>query len=329
MNQTVSLFSEILKKIKSSLVIILIISTILALAAFFILRTEKGTYSCYSKIFPLSANKSLGGSPLDAIKTQFGISDKTDYDKVFNLTELIKSRTISRQIISKTPKNKKYKTFADWIVADYNANLPLWKKKINTEIKKDSNNIFYTANVLFLSATEVNSDVKTNFTKITTKFYNKELSKQIADEILFSISDYYIEFSTAKPRSDLIHIGYMRDSLRQELYKIERNIAGFQDSNVLASKASSFVPQAKMIRNKAELEQLYAVTVTAYQNARFKLLSESPIFQVLDYPSEPLTFEQPAYKKSAAIVFALSFFLSCLFVSRKPIWRFVLQDIKS
>ncbi|KXK41705.1 MAG: hypothetical protein UZ11_BCD004001800 [Bacteroidetes bacterium OLB11] len=170
---------------------------------------------------------------------------------------------------------------------------------------------------------------KLTLQKSQQSFTIKNFPNKIADEILFSISDYYIEFSTAKPRSDLIHIGYMRDSLRQELYKIERNIAGFQDSNVLASKASSFVPQAKMIRNKAELEQLYAVTVTAYQNARFKLLSESPIFQVLDYPSEPLTFEQPAYKKSAAIVFALSFFLSCLFVSRKPIWRFVLQDIKS
>ena len=90
----------------------------------------------HSKIFPLSANKSLGGSPLDAIKAQFGISDKTDYDKVFNLTELIKSRTISRQIISKPPKNKKYKTFADWIIADYNANLPLWESRIKTEIKK-------------------------------------------------------------------------------------------------------------------------------------------------------------------------------------------------
>lgn len=327
MNKTHNNFKEISNNIKANIIIIILFALILSIATYFIIKTDKGYYSCYSKIFPLGANKSMVGGPLDAIKSQFGISDKTDVDKIFNVSELLTSRTIARKIIQTNSQNPKFKKLSDWILYDYNSNLPIWEKKIVPD-KKDTNSVLYISTTLLHSAVTISTDAKTSFTKITARFHDKDLAKIVSDEILLSLSEYYISFVTAKPRLDLISIGLMRDSLKKELYGLERNIAGFQDSNQFSNKASVFVPQQKAFRNKAELEQLYAVTVTAYQNARFKLLSESPIFQVLDYPSAPFLFEELPFKKITAISFFLFCIIFIIIVNRKVIWRYVVQDIQ-
>ncbi len=326
MPNTLQIIQEIGRKIKSNIIFIFTFSVVLSLVVFFLARSQKGTYSAYSKIFPLAINKSNGSSPIDAIKSQFGISDKTDYEKIYNVNELVTSRTISRKIVSTKTNNKKYRNIAEWILDDYNTHLPIWGQKIGYD-KKDSNAVIYKAASLFLSSTQIFIDTKTGFTKISSTFYNKELCKEVNETILEALSSYYISLVTEKPRTDLVKIRIMRDSLKEELYAVERSIAGFQDANQLSVKYSVNIPQAKLVRTRAEIEQLYAVTATAYQNARFKLLSESPIFQVLDYPGEPYAYTKPSSKKITLITFFACFFILCFFVSRKVFGRLLMDEL--
>lgn len=325
MPNTLQIIQEFLIKIKSNILFIFGASLLVAVVVFFLARSQKGTFTTYSKIFPLSINKTNSSSPMDAIKSQFGISDKTDYDKIYNVNELVNSRVISRKIVSTKPKNKKqYKNIAEWILADYNYNLPLWGKEISI---KDSAEKIYTASSLFLAATQINIDAKTGFTKIANTFHDKELCKEVSETVLDALSDFYIALVTAKPRSDLVKIRIMRDSLKDELYGIERSIAGLQDSTQFTTKASAYVPQARLVRTRVEVEQVYTTTVTAYQNARFKLLSESPIFQVLDYPGEPYIFTKPSSKKVTVLAFLACFVIFSLFACRKIFWRLIIDDL--
>ena len=326
MANTLQIIQEFIAKIKSYFVFIFGVSFVLAAVVFFIARTQKATYTTYSKIFPLAINKTNGSSPIDAIKSQFGISDKTDYDKIYNVNELVNSRTISRKIVLSKPDNRKYKNLAQWILEDHNKNVPFWQKKIVLD-KKDTNSLTYMAANLFIQATNINIDSKTGFTKITNTFHEKELTKEINEATLESLSNYYISLVTEKPRTDLIKIRILRDSLREELYAIERAIAGFQDANQLSGKYSVNIPLAKLVRTRVEVEQLYTVTVTAFQNARFKLLSESPIFQVLDFPGAPYVYEKPSSRKAAMITFLAVFILLCLIVCRKIFGRLIIEEL--
>jgi hypothetical protein len=323
---TLQIIQEFGRKLKANLIFISVTSLMLAAVVFFLARTQKGTYGTYSKIFPLSINKTNSSSPMDAIKSQFGISDKTDYDKIYNVNELVNSRTISRKIVSSKTNNKKYKNLAQWIFNDYNSGLPIWASKVKLE-SKDTNAVIYKAASIFTGATAINLDVKTGFTRITTTFHDKDLSKEVNETILETLSSYYIALVTEKPRSDLVKIRIMRDSLKDELYAVERAIAGFQDANQLSVKYEVNIPQSKLLRTRVEIEQLYAVTVTAYQNAKFKLLSESPIFQVLDFPGAPYNYSKPSSKKVAIITFALCFFLLSLFICRKIFGRIIMEEL--
>lgn len=329
MSSILPILTELKTTISSKLLPIIGISVLTAGVQGFLKRSEKAEYGTYSKIFPLSINKSGGSSsPLDAIRSQFGISDKTDYDKIYNVKELVTSKTVSTNIARAVPLNRKYKSMSAWLIDDYNSNLPFWKNKITVNTR-DSNDIYYKGASLLLAGTEVVNDPKTNFTTISTHSHQEALTQEMNDKILEALSDYYIKLVTEKPRTDLYKIRLMRDSLQTELNSIERAIAGFIDANQLSVKTSTQLPQYKLMRMQKEIEELYTTTATSYQNAKFKLLSESPIFQVLDQAGPPYSYTIPSWKKFAAIAFVISFVILCVFFSRRILVRMIIDELSS
>ena len=324
----ISICSDLKTAIMAKWLPIVAISFLVAGVQGILTRSEKGEYGAYSKIFPLSINKSGGSSPLDAIRAQFGIDDKTDFDKIYNVKELVTSRTVSMNIARSKPSGSKYASMSAWLIDDYNNNRPFLKKKIIAD-PLDSNDIYYKGASILLGNTEVVNDTKTNFTTITTKSHQKALTQMMNEKILLELSNYYIKLVTEKPRTDLEKIKQMRDSLQVELNSVERAIAGFIDANQMSVKTSTQLPQYKLIRMQREIEQLYTTTATSYQNAKFKLLSESPIFQVLDQAGAPYTFDKPNWKKNAAIAFMISCLVLCLFFTRKIIMRIVIDELSN
>lgn len=317
MATTLDYIQEIFLQIKRRLIIIIILCGIVFVASYLYNKSFKIKYETYSKIFPLSINSTSGSGSLEALKAQFGMGEKSDLDKIYNVIELVNSKNVSLKVVLQPSPNKKYKRIADWILDEYNANLPMFEKKLNVT-PKDSVDYYYAARDILLGQTSVNSE-KTEFYTITTSAYSKALAQTLNEAILTQLSSLYISMTTEKPRSDLNKIRFMRDSLNDELTAVERRIAGYRDANQLASKVSVQVPQRQLERSRAEIEEMYANTASAYQNARFKLLSESPIFQILDKPGEPFnSIIQPA-KKNAAIHSILAFVLLS-FIFSSGVW---------
>lgn len=316
---------EIGEAIKKRWPIMLFLSGVVSVLAFFYFHSFKTQYETYSKIFPLSINTSSGSSPLEAIKSQFGMSQKSDLDKIYNVIELVKSKNVSLKVVAQAPiSSTKYKNLAEWLIADYNENTPLFERKI--ALSADTFTNLLAARDLMVSKTNVTSE-KTEFYSISTCAYNKSLAKELNEAILNQLSILYINMTTEKPRSDLMKIKVMRDSLNNELSAIERAIAGYRDSNQLAVKFSIGVPQRKLERTRAEIEQLYTTTATAYQNAKFKLLSESPIFQVLDKPGEPYTMIITPAKKKAMSYGLITFILAGIWFSRLVIRKLIMEEL--
>lgn len=326
MNSTSNLISELFLLLNKKKYFILLFSFLGSLLVGIYTYNIKEKYSTYSKVFPLSFSKS-SSSPVDAIKSQFGITDKTDYSVIYNISVLVKSKSLSTNVVKQKTNVKKYLTIADWLISEYNNHLSFYQKKIIIP-KQDTQSLYITGASLLIDATEILTD-KTEFTKITTKTYNKDLSKLMNEKILEQLSDYYIEVSTEKPRTDLIKLKVLRDSLKDELDNFEKAIAGFQDANQLSVKYSTNIPQSKLIRSRIEIEQLYSTTASAYHNARFKLLSESPIFQILDHPGEPYDKIKPSWLKLSMSSFFIFCFLSALFFCRKILKSMLLKEVSA
>lgn len=319
-------FSDLKQALRSSWIGIIGVSLVVALSAGFLSRSIHGEYGTYSKIFPLSINKSGGTNPIDALRSQFGISDKTDYEKIYNVKELVLSKTISTNVAKSKPANTLYPSISAWLIDSYNRNIPFWKKKIRV-VPGDTTEIHFTGADLVRSCCDINTDLKTNYTTISTHNFDAELAQELNVTILRELSNFYIKMVTEKPMTDLSRIKQMRDSLNDELYSVEKSIAGFIDANQMSVKTTTQLPQTKLLRKQKEVEQLYANTATSYLNAKFKLLWESPIFQVLDQAGPPYSFTKPNWKRNALIAFLLSAVVCSLIASRKVLWRVVLNEL--
>ena len=220
MATNINYISEIIQHIKKKFLLISLIAALMAAGVAAYVSSLDVEIETYSKIVPLSFSKA-SSSPVDAIKAQFGITDKTDYSVIYNIKELVGSKTLSTRIVQSPPSEKnKFKNLAEWLISDYNKHLPFYSRKI--EIKsKDSNAPYYVGAGLLLRAVEINTE-KTQFTKIISKTYDKKLSKEINMAILSEISDYYIQVATEKSRTDLGKIKHMRDSLKEASRSVEK-----------------------------------------------------------------------------------------------------------
>lgn len=301
------------------------LSALVALVVTLFTYFAEGVYITDSKIFPLSFNKA-SESPLDAIKSQFGISDKTDYSVIYNINELVKSKTLSAEIVAKPCKHKTHKNFAQWLIADRNAHIPFYKKKIKIEPYDSAREVYAGADLL-RTATEIKKE-ETEFTSMVVQSFDKDLSIQLHETILSTLSEYYIQVSTEKPRSDLAKIGQLKDSLKNAMDQLERAIAGYQDANNYTVRYATGIPQSQLQRVREEVVQLYTNTAATYHNARFKLLSESPIFQILDAPGEPVTYKTPSWFKFGSISFVACLILSSFWVWRNILFRLLINELK-
>lgn len=323
---------DIIRAVKAKVIkrlpITLILGIIAAIVTGFIIKQKPTEYYATSRIFPLSANTERGGSsPLSQLQSQFGLKPDKGGD-IYDIQELVNSKKLSFKVVNANPSNKKYTKFYKWLVDDHNSELGWREDKIElSDKRKDSLRNLIVGRGIMLRRVEVeNSD--NGYTTIKVKAFEKELAKEINENILLTLSDFYIQFVTEKPKSDLYRIQSMRDSLSIALSDVERAIAGVQDKSAYTTKAYVGLPQIKLRRKQAEIQAVYSTTVNALQNARFKLLSESPIFQVLDYPGEPYGTIRPKWKMPALIAFGLTCIILSLWFCRKIFYKIIISELE-
>jgi hypothetical protein len=318
---TISIFR---KQLIKSLVYILPISILIGCANAYITKQKPTVYTSYSKIFPLSTGES--NDPASMIKAQFGISSSGDEGKYYNVTELVNSNTLSRSIVQYPTNDANNLKLYEWIIKDYNAGKYWNSEKI--ALSKDSMENIISASSLLRNQIIIKTE-KSEFTAIYVNANNSQLALRINECILSSLSDFYIQSKTQKARKDLESIKALQDSLYKALDAVQRASLGFQDDTKYLVKDAPLLPKIKLEQLREELTEAYKVTSATRQNANFRLLNESPIFQVLDKPLGPVDSVKESVKKAFLIAFTIAFLLLALFSIRKFIFQIILAELKT
>lgn len=324
-----NIFFQIGRHLKKRWIYIFILSLIPAILIGIYFYSQPGVYTCTSKIFPLSANSAKNSAnPLEILKGKLGIEGGGA--DAFNLNELVKSKSVALKVINVRSNNKEHENQPIYklLIKEYNDNLG-WFADTMMYIPRtgnDSLNIQFFAMGAYRNAVAI-EELPTGFTILKTKAYTQELAKELNENILLTISNFYIDFVTEKPRSDLKLIQNMKDSLSSELAAVEKAIAGQVDQSAFGVKASVGLNKARLERRFQEIASIYQTTAATLQNAKFQLLSESPIFQVLDYPGAPYGFDVKPWKKFALAAFVFFAIMWSLFFCRKIIWNVIIREL--
>lgn len=275
-------------------------------------------------------------SPLMQIMGQFGMSTGAESVNADKIVELLFTRFIIANTLFKTDTiNGKSDLLINHFINEFNVNnwydeesgfrnvvfklkpdkdYSLEKNKIIQDIYKEIIEHHLTA------GTSDNGIVEVNYKSISEPF-----SKKYLDNLFETISEYYISKSNQKQRETYDIVKYYNDSLQTTLRKTEAAWAILKDKNVFKVKAEGRLNQ---LRKTHELEALNAAYIESVKNlelAKFNLINQTPILQLIDRPVFPLKENKINYPLIIFAVLMLTFFFSMVIITINKIIKDALK----
>ena len=196
-------------------------------------------------------------------------------------------------------------------------------KETTNELKsfKKDKNILNTIYNYLNGKTSIDiENPKSSFQTLTVETRNDTLSYVWSKLYLKTVTDYYIANKTKKSKELLVIMEKRVDSLRSALYYTQGKLANYNDQNqqIIYQRARIIADRLQM--NSSQLQSMYFEAVRNYDNLKFSLIKESPLFTIITDPELPLPFEPYRWGRVTIIGLLLGFFLSCFYLYLKQIY---------
>jgi len=165
-----------------------------------------------------------------------------------------------------------------------------------------------------------NGIVEVNYRSISESF-----SKKYLDNLFETISEYYINKTNQKQRETYDIVKYYNDSLQTTLRKTEAEWAIFSDKNVYKVTHEGRLNQ---LRKTHELEALNAAYIESVKNlelAKYNLINQTPILQLIDKPVFPLKVNKTNYPLIIFAVLVLTCFFAIVIITVNKIIKDALK----
>lgn len=307
LKELVQKISEWAKYFKSKWKLIVLGGFVGATIGFTIAYIDKPTYTAE---LTLALEEKGGGSSYAGLASQFGIDIGGVGGGAFsgeNTIELMKSRNIIEKALltameiegRKELLINRYITFNGWR-EQWEAKRPdllgiTYAENENRSsfgLKKDS--ILYAA----CKAIKQNNlvvdkiDKKLSIIKVTVKSGDELFAKYFTEVLVNAASNLYIQTKTRKSKHNLEVLESKLDSVQNELNKNLYGAAQTKDQNLNVIRAKGNVNSTKQQLNIQILSTMYTELVKNTEMAKYSLMREEPLVQVIDSPILPLEKSQ-------------------------------------
>lgn len=138
---------------------------------------------------------------------------------------------------------------------------------------------------------------KTGILSIEIITEEEELSIELCKVIYEKLSEFYVNKSTEKQRLTVENLKNSEDSIRNELYRLEYQLAQFQDGNKKVKLNKDLLMQQKISREVQLLTILLGEIKKNLSTSEFLLKNATPFFQEIDTPISPLKKTSKSYIK--------------------------------
>jgi len=330
-NQVIATF----KYLFSKWLIILIAGIIGGAAGVLYAYLSKPSYSATLN-FVLSSNTSSSSS-LMGLASQFGVNLGNDNDDVFsgdNIITLMTSRRMVQQALFDKPQNinesllnfyiRNEKLNEGWQEKDRTKNAyPYPDNPSKMTLVQDS--LFKTIyddlqkNVLDVSKPNDNESIY----EVTTTSDNDTFSYYLTKYLVDATSSFYISTKTSTAKENLDMLLKEADSLRNVLGGAITS-AGSQTDLTFNLNPAYQVQRSGAQQSQARagaLGQAYGQVLQNLEIAKITLQKETPLYQIVDEPTLPLTMDKPSKLVSLIVGGFLAGFLVCCFLIGKRFYR--------
>jgi len=155
-------------------------------------------------------------------------------------------------------------------------------------VAKDSLLEFVYKSIKQTSLNVYKTDKKLSIIEVKVKSNDQIFAKLFTEVLVSTSSKFYIETKTKRSRQNLDVLENRLDSVKRELDKEIYGVALNKDNNLNTIRAKANVSTAKKQLNIQVLTTMYGELVKNTELAKYTLMREEPLIQIIDSPILPL-----------------------------------------
>jgi hypothetical protein len=290
---------------------------------------EEATQSPRSGISQLSEELGLGG---DA----GGV-----FSSPTNIMELMQSRLLIEKTLRSTVQVEGKKVLLADFFLDSLEYREKWKMKKSPyyhidflKKNKDKNEALYESGLMrSIYETLISENIKIEKKGKETTIFSVQciskhqlFSKYFLEELLNTVTQYYVEKKTERAKLNVDFIQKRTDSVRQAYNIALYGRAEFADAFFNPSKQTPLVAREKQQTDIQILRASYVELTRSLESAKTTLMRETPLIQYLDMPILPLKMLSSNMIKNAMVAFFLGGFLTAGILLFRKIMRAIIAN---
>lgn len=173
---------------------------------------------------------------------------------------------------------------------------------------------------------EVETDKKSNMTKITVSLQDPLAAAIVADSAVHKLQEYITDYRTRKAKQDYDFQLSLCEQYKKEYFEAQQEYAKFADANRNVILQTVTSEKERLQKNLTLAEQIYSQSMGQLQVLRGKLQEAKPVFAVVEPATVPLA---PASPKKLMIIVVFAF-LAFIFESAWILFgRDIYHDFKN
>jgi hypothetical protein len=167
----------------------------------------------------------------------------------------------------------------------------------------------------------INDNPKSTFQTLTVETRDDTLSFIWAKLYLKTVTNFYIDTKTKKSQELLVLMDKRVDSLRSALYYTQGKLANYNDQNQQIIFQRARIIAERLQLNSQQLQGMYLESVRNYDNLKFSLAKETPLFTIISEPEISTVGIRHFYGPITLIGIILGIFLSSFVLNVVRIYK--------
>jgi len=122
---------------------------------------------------------------------------------------------------------------------------------------------------------------------------SESFSKEFTEKLISALSSFYVSKTVERQRTSKRLVQEYADSVNVELSNAEYQLAQWKDKNFRTTKSKGYLEELRLLRKVENLALMYSESLKNLEIAKFELLNNTPVLQIIDRPSYPLEKKKP------------------------------------
>jgi len=262
--------------------------------------------STYEAKLTFMTNEKTGGSlsNLMTMASNFGFNPgESDELSTEKLVELLKSRRIiGTALLSEVEINGRRDRLINFYCEEFDCDTffdadSLSRVRFNS---RRLSSLSYTQNKILtdiydeiLENNLVTEASQNGIISIKCNTVSEKFSKEFTEELISALSSFYVSKTIERQRSTKRLVQEYADSINTELSSAEYQLAQWKDKNFRTTKSKGYLEELRLLRKVENLALMYSESLKNLELAKFDLLNNTPVLQVIDRPTYPLSLKKP------------------------------------